>query len=168
MSEEIETLKAWTGKDNATLVFDTDKDGWDHGKFIDVLKTPSHAVIGITNEGDIFGGYVSVHLTETDKWFRDDGQFVFSFFSHGRCDVPQRWVLRKNRPYAGSEVKIYDPTDSWFIYFGSDGGFRFGDCPDWSWVDCPSKSFEGLDDEVPTGRKLAPFTTARLLVVRLE
>lgn len=168
LSNGFTTLRQWTGKNRATIVFDTDKDGWDHGQFIDALKQPSNAVIGITEDGDVFGAFVSVAINETDQELPDEGQFVFSLFSHGRCKVPRRWGLRKDRKWPGKEVKIYDPTDSAFIGFGSDGHFWFGNGPNESDVFYPSRSFEGIGDNVLTGEDgWAHFTTVRLLVVRL-
>ena len=170
VSKEHQFLKAWTGKSNSTLVFDTDTDGWDHGKFNDVLRAPSNAVIGITDEGDVFGGYVSVAINETDKWLPDDGQFAFSFFSHGRCDVPQRWMMKKDREYAGEDVRIWPTGDNEFIRFGNSnsGCFSFNSQTNWSYIYNPSKWLNGLDDTVLTGKNKDWFTTTRLLVVRLE
>ena len=168
LSKELDALKAWTGRDNTTLVFDTDRDAWDHGKFNDVLRRPSNAVIGITDKGDVFGGYVSVAVNETGKWLPDDGQFAFSFFSHGRCNVPQRWVLRKDRKNEGCEVMVCDTTKSLFIDFGSDGFFKFHNGWKETYVFDPSCVFEGLGDDVLTGERDDFFTTARLLVVHLD
>ena len=100
MSEGLEALAAWTGKTKVMFVSDTDTDGWDKLKFINVLKKPSNAVIGITDKGDVFGGYVSVGINGSGT-FPDKGQFVFSFFANGRCMVPQRWVMKKDRENAG-------------------------------------------------------------------
>ena len=107
-------------------------------------------------------------INETGMYLPDDGQFAFSFFSHGRCMVPQRWGLRKDRWLAGDEVKIHNTTDSRFIDLGSFGFFTFAKGSFESSVDSPRKSFEGIDDKVLTGKNFSCFTTARLLVVRLE
>ena len=61
--------------------------------FNEVIGHPLHAIIGVTDKGDVFGGHLFVTVNETYKHLPDDGQFVFSLFSHGRCDVPQRWRL---------------------------------------------------------------------------
>ena len=169
LSEGLKALKTWTCKSKATLVFDSDKDGWDKLKFNEVMKSPSHAVIGFTDEGDVFGGYVSVPLTETG-FFRDDGQFAFSFFSHGRCAVPQRWMMKKNREYAGLDVYIWPTGDNDFIRFGCFGSglFRFNSRKNGSDIFDPSDRFDGLGDTVLTGQNKADFTTTRLLVVRLK
>ena len=116
LSEGLEALAAWTGKTKVMFVSDTDTDGWDKLKFINVHKKPSNAVIGITDKGDVFGGYVSVGINGSGT-FPDKGQFVFSFFANGRCVVPQRWVMKKDRENAGEDVYIW-PTG--FNGFGSE------------------------------------------------
>ena len=127
-------------------------------------------MIGITDKGDVFGAYISVAVKETVgnyKDIRDDGQFAFSFFSHGRCDVPQRWGLRNDKQNS-IEIIISDPTDSEFLWFGVCVGFDFSNGPMKSTVLSPGESFEGLGDSVLTGDSGEHFTTVRLLVVRLE
>ena len=113
-------------------------------------------------------GFVSVAINKTDKKLPDNGQFVFSFFSHGRCFVPQMWGLRKDRQDAGDEVPVFNATDSTSVFVGFVGHFIFGSGRNESRVGCVSLSFEGLDDDTLTGKRSSHFTTARLLVVRLE
>ena len=170
LSEGLKALKTWTCKSKATLVFDSDKDGWDKPKFHEAMKKPSNAVIGITDKGDIFGGYVSVALTETGKWLPDDGQFAFSLFSHGRCDVPQRWMMKKDREGAGKDVAIWRPGNNDYITFGNFncGSLKLNIQTNESWIGNPSRWFNGLGDTVLTGENHAFFTTTRLLVVRFE
>ena len=81
-----------TGKTKATFVFDHDPYGWELVKFIKGLQQPSLAVIGITDDGDVYSGDVSMRTMVTDEGFHRDGLFDFSFFSHGRCDVPKGWA----------------------------------------------------------------------------
>ena len=121
----LQALKRWRGKRNATLVFDTDTDGWDHDKLNVIFKKPSNAVVAVTNEGDVFGAFVSVAINMVNEYFRDDDQFVFSFFLHGRCAVPQKWELTKNRVHTDLGVLVFPSSSRNNIFFRLLSGFGF-------------------------------------------
>ena len=165
---ELDALTAWTARTSAALVFDTDTDGWDHRKFNDVLRRPSNAVVAFTEQGDVFGAFVSVAVTETNRVLPDGGQFAFSLDSRWRCGVPRRWVLRDDRKDAGRDVEIDNPASNVFVAFGSDGHIVFVKGRRTSYVGDPSGTYEGLGDDVLIGEARTHFTTARLVVVRLE
>ena len=54
------------------------------------------AVVGCTPKGDVFGGFYSVAVTKQDSEFFDPNIFAFSFESHGRCETPLRFGVRKS------------------------------------------------------------------------
>ena len=64
----------------------------DRGMFNNVPKTPSHSVIGVTDEGDVFDMSISAASTRQAGSINTTGS-AFSLFSHGQC-VPQRWGFR--------------------------------------------------------------------------
>ena len=168
LSQGFDALKVWTGKTNATIVYDSSSCEWDHNKFNELLKTPSNAVIGITEDGDVFGGFVSVAIEKANHWLPDGSLFVFSLFCHWRCDVPQKWELLERRKNVTETVMIFDTTNSSFIRFGSFGFFFFGEGRNCSYIGRLDMCFEGSNSFAITGREDARFTTNRLLIIHLE
>ena len=66
----VKALKEWTGKSSATIIFDSTVDEFtDDGLFNKIKGRPNIALVGFTTEGDVFGGFYSVAMTEQDKEF---------------------------------------------------------------------------------------------------
>ena len=86
MPKGVEALKEWTGKSSATIIFDSVVDEFtDQGLFKKIKGKANIALVGFTADGDVFGSFYSLAVTEQDKWVYDRNMFVFSFESHGRC-----------------------------------------------------------------------------------
>ena len=89
-------LKEWTGKASATKIYDSTVDEFTADGLFNMVKGKQNiALVGFTADGDVFGGFYSVAVTEQFKEFNDPNMFVFSFESHGRCATPQRFAVRK-------------------------------------------------------------------------
>ena len=85
MADCVNALKEWTGKESATIIFDSTVDEFTtDGLFEKVKGKRNIAVVGFTTDGDVFGGFHNVAVTEQAFWFDDPNIFVFSFESHGR------------------------------------------------------------------------------------
>ena len=164
------TLKAWTGKTTASVVYDSKVDQFtDDGLFQAVKGKPNVAIITTTTDGDVFGGFYSVAVTDQDRVFFDPNLFLFSFESHGRCMTPKKFdVKEKSKDDAG--VMFYkNDSDGWFVTFdGGSGCFYLGNeksrtfCVDLYW------GFEGIEDTKLTGKKYPEnFTCTRLLAIQL-
>ena len=110
-----------------------------------------------TTDGDVFGGFYSVAVTEQKKWFYDPNIFVFSFESHGRCMTPQRFVVKKGlreKEY----VRIWKDDWNGFVKFGVEHfGFWLG--KENSFCMNLSGGFEGLEDTTLTGKNLSDWET---------
>ena len=98
MGRCVSALKRWTGKASATIIFDSTVDEFTaDGLFNKVRGKPNIAIVATTTDGDVFGGFYSVAVTEQDRLFDDPNMFVFSFESRGRCMTPQRFVVKVDR-----------------------------------------------------------------------
>ena len=172
----VDALKAWTGKVRATLLFDSTVDEFtDKGLFTKVKGKPNIAVIGFTTDGDVFGGFYSVAMTEQEKRTRDPNIFAFSFESHGRCQTPQRFSVKeglKRKAY----LRFWKDNEYGFVYFLADdnGGFWLGNERSNSWCWNLSRGFEGLENTTLSGQNNVYMRTppyhhcTRLVAVQLE
>ena len=150
----FESLKEWTGKEKATLVYDSNFDSSSPVTLFEKVRgKPNVAIIVFVKEGDVFGAFYSIALTEKNKEYVDLNAFVFSFKSHGRCRVPQRFMVKEEKE-EDTVVGFGDLEDAFYFVFGcSEGGFSvYGDefitrcnCRD------ASKVFEGITDTTLLG-----------------
>ena len=165
------TLKEWTGKTVATIIFDSKVDPFTDECLFEKVKGKSNiAVIGITTDGDVFGGFYSVAVTEQDKALFDPNVFAFSFESHGRCENPQRFnaklkwwretgvVFYKNHPY-GHFVQFEVCGSRFFL--GNESSDLY--CQDMSW------GFEDIEDTTLSGNNYPEkFSCCRLVAILFE
>ena len=175
LSGYASTLKEWTGKTSATVVYDSKVDLFTHDGLFDAVKgRPNVAVIGFTTDGDVFGGFYSVAVTEQEESFDDPNMFAFSFESHGRCMTPQRFVV-KDRLKEEAKVSFWKRDENGFVELGvnGEGGFCLGNEKSASFCCDMSCAFEGLENTTLTGQNCTsdkgPFHhCTRLVAVRLE
>ena len=165
------TLKGWTGKTTASVIYDSTVDEFtDDGLFYKVKGRPNIAIIATTSDGDVFGGFYSVAVTEQDEDFHDPNMFIFSFESHGRCMTPQRFVVKVElRGDAG--VRFFkNYFEGWFVAFdGGAGGFFLGNEKSRTWCSTLSFAFEGIENTTLTGNTFPKrFTCCRLIAIQLE
>ena len=154
MADCVTALKDWTGKEFATIFYDSTVDEFTgDGIFNRVKGKKNIALVGFTTDGDVFGGFYSVAVTDQGFFFSDPNMFVFSFESHGRCMTPQRFVVKE------------DEKDDAFVYFcmnyihgmvlfgvNSAGSFFLGNERSNSFCWDMSYAFEGLDDTTLSGK----------------
>ena len=166
------TLKEWIGKATATIIFDSNVDDFTDECFFQAVKGKHNiAIIAATTDGDVFGGFYSVAVTEQDKYRYDPAIFAFSFESHGRCETPQQCVAkeeRKENAYTFFFNK-YENSNG-FVSFGVGyaAWFRLGNEKLCTWCWDLSKGFEGLEDTTLTGRDRGSFSCCRIVATQLE
>ena len=173
MERCVNALKGWTGKARATVVFDSTVDEFTHvGLFEKVKGKRNIAVVATTTDGDVFGGFYSVAVTERlkDENLFDPNMFAFSFESHGRCVTPQRFVVKEANRKCHSSVMFYmSYAFGWFVKFsGGSGWFTLGN--EKSCTSCVHlySAFEGIEDTTLTGKNRENFTCCRLVAVQLR
>ena len=180
MERCVDALKRWTGKARATIVYDSTVDPFTgDGLFEKVKGKPNIAVVGFTTDGDVFGGYYSVAVTEQRKWFKDPDMFVFSFESRGRCATPQKFRVKEGWFKDWGIVMFWKNYHYGFVWFGVlvaalQCGFWLGN--EESDTNCfdMSYAFEGLKDTTLTGKDgswdkgPARHHCTRLVAVQLE
>ena len=174
MADCINALKEWTGKARATIIYDSKVDEFtDDGLFQKVRGKRNIAVVGITKDGDVFGAFYSVAVMEQNKYFYDPTMFAFSFESRGRCETPQRFVVKEGLKEK-ARVRFWKNYSNAFVWFGVDGagGFYLGNERSDSWCWNMSSGFEGLEDTTLTGKTGGcggPFhRCTHLVAVQLE
>ena len=176
MAKCVEALKGWTEKRNVAVLYDSMVDELtDDGLFRSVVGKPNVAVVAFTTDGDVFGAFYSVAVTEQWREFPDPSIFAFSFESHGRCMTPQRFVLKPDAKEKAAVEFFKESFKRWFVRFrfrGADG-FDFGDPQSDTCCVNLSDVFEGMDDTTLTGTTDQleagnPFRCERLLAVQLD
>ena len=169
----IGALKNWTGKTNATIVYDSTVDEFSpNGLFAKIQDRPNIALVGFTTDGDVFGGYYSRAVTVQSVYFNDPNIFFFSFKSHGRCATPQRFVARDEARDAVYVEFCSKDRDRWFGWFGVERGHGLcglGNERSDTWCEGLSVDFETIEDAPLTGctEDLSPYRFHRLLAVQL-
>ena len=154
MAKGVTALKKWTGKARATVVYDSKVDPFTHNGIFNKVKGKENiAVVGFTTDGDVFGGFYSVAVTEQDETFYDPNIFAFSFESRGWCMTPQRFFVKKGlkkRAY----VRFRKNNSYGFVWFGVDGAgyFYLGDEKSNSCCRDLSCAFEGFQNTTLTGQ----------------
>ena len=107
-------------KSSATIIYDSTVDEFIDDSLFDKVKgKPNIAVVAFTTDGDVFGLFYSLTVMEQEQPFYDPNMFIFSFESHGRCETPQRFAV-KREPKDKAFVN-YDKNDNaWFVWFWVD------------------------------------------------
>ena len=175
MADCVNALKAWTGKASATVVFDSTVDEFTaDGLFNTIQGKPNIAIVATTTDGDVFGAFYSVAVTEQWKWFDDPNIFAFSFESRGRCLTPQRFLVKQDGK-SDANVRFCKDDRNGFVEFWVDGGvgsFCLGNERSFSYCCDLSGAFEGLEDTTLTGMEgtwRGPYHhCTRLIAVQLE
>ena len=174
MADCVSALREWTGKATATVVYDSTVDEFtDDGLFQKVRGKRNVAIVGFTTDGDVFGGFYSVAVTEQDEPFFDPYIFAFSFESHGRCMTPPRFVVKKGLKENAS-VMFKNSSYGFVVFWVGDAGwFYLGNEKSYSYCRNLSDAFEGLDDTTLTGKngrwKEGPYNhCTRLVAIQLE
>ena len=95
MRSGLNALKEWTGKETASIVYNSTADPFTDGCLFDRVKGKENiAIFEFTRNGDVFGGFYSVAATQQHIDF-DPNIFVFSLESHGWCETPQCFMLNE-------------------------------------------------------------------------
>ena len=175
IQQNVKTLKEWAGKETAELVYDSAACGFSHDAFNACFESPNNAVVAITEDGDVYGGFVSVAVNGIGGYVTDADHFIFSLASHRRCAVPQRWAIKSEKQ--ATAVKLFNTNASYFIRFGggSDEG-RLYLIPGRNESFCfnPSESYDGVGDlwlcgiDYDQTKDTGCVTLRRLFVVHLN
>ena len=167
----VSALKSWTGKASATIIYDSTVDELsEQGLFNKVRGKRNVALVVFTADGDVFGGFYTVAVTEQKEAFYDPDMFVFSFESRGRCETPQRFAV-KNKVRSYASVR-FDKDNSYGIFVnvgGISGCVVLGN--EKSDTSCFNLSygFVGIEDDTLTGKPdWGRFTCTRIIAVHLQ
>ena len=173
MARGVNALKEWTGKERATIVYDSAVDAYTDQELFDRVRgLPNVAVVGFTTDGDVFGGFASVPVTAQNTVFKDPSIFAFSFESRGRCATPQRFAAKGDA--VGVRVDKGN-HNGWFVEFGVLGecGFSLGAVQSNTWAHDVSSAFDGIENLTLTGNNFtakdpAYFHCTRLVALQLS
>ena len=167
----VSAFKGWTGKSRATIVFDSTVDEFTADGLFDKVKGKANiALVAFTADGNVFGGFYNVAVTEQGKEFYDPNQFVFSFESHGRCITPQQFVVKnKVRSYASVMFFKNAPNGIFVDVGGGYGYFFLGNEKSDTYCYNLSHVFVGIENNTLTGKlNGGRFTCTRLVAVHLQ
>ena len=165
------TLTEWTGLSGAEIIYDSDVCPFTQDDLFDAVRSKENiAIVATTTEGDVFGAFYTVAVDKRDEWFHDPDMFLFSFGSHGRCETPMRFDVKK-RCLDVTRLKFYqNDFDGWFVgfYCGWDG-FDLGNEKSRTWAENLSKSFKRIEGTTLSGdeRNIMSYHCARLIALWL-
>ena len=172
----VDVLKQWTGKSDVKVLYDSTVDEFVANAVFQAVKGRRNiAIVACTTEGDVFGGFYTVAVTQQSQAFYDPNIFVFSFESHGRCMTPQRFTLKRVFKKRAFMFFYRNRFEGRFLDFGvGDCGFGLGDeqAPTCCW--CVSWVFDGMDDTTLTGKSCEVWESekthhcSRILAVQVE
>ena len=168
---QINQLVKWTGKTSGVVVYDSKVDEFtDDGLFNKTKGKENIALVATTSDGDVFGGFYSVAVDKQNQNLYDPNMFAFSFESHGRCETPQRFVV-KERLKEKAWVGFYQNCSWGFVEFViGNGFFTVGNQSSNSYCNRVSQGFEGLQDRTLTGKDGSSqyYHCTRLLAIQLS
>ena len=166
----FDAFEEWTGMTSATILFDSTVDLFmDDSLFEKVKSKKNIAIIATTTDGDVFGGFYSVAVTEQEKEFRDRDVFIFSFESHGRCETPQMFVLKKEmEDDAGVEFRKDNTYGRFVVFWAGYGRFFLGNEKSLTYCTGLSRGFQGIEDTTLTGVEREEFTCCRIVAIQLK
>ena len=165
------TLKEWIGKATATIIFDSNVDDFTDECFFQAVKGKHNiAIIAATTDGDVFGGFYSVAVTEQDQRFEDPNIFIFSFESHGRCVTPKRFCVKEGwKGRTGVKFYISESYGRFVVFDCCAGGFSLGNEKSSTWSDDLWVCFDGIEDTTLTGKPdYEDLICCRLVAVQLH
>ena len=160
----VAALKQWTAHTAATVVYHSGVDPFTPAAFFEGIRgRPNVALITTTTDGDVFGAFYSVPISENETDVHDPSAFVFSLESHGRCETPQRFPIRPQYRDAMSMTVFLHNANRWFFTMGAGigaqcGWFCIGNERSLTWSESMSIAFEGLEDTTLTGKNLPQAT----------
>ena len=168
----VAALKEWTARERATVVYDSRRDPFTSKAFFNGIAGRSNvAVVGFTNEGDVFGGYYTVAVTRQGEFFDDPDLFLFSFEARGRCETPQRFAVNPAWRDNASVIALDNERNGllWF-WVNKHGGIWLGNDRSASFCCGLVDIFVGLEQTALTGRqKYGPYHTfMRLVAIQME
>ena len=167
----VDALRAWAGKPVATLLYDSDVDEFTAGGlFGRVAARQNVAVVTVTADGDVFGLFHTVPVTEDEHTYIDPALFVFSFESHGRCMTPQRFVVKRGMGDAAYLQYWRNNPDEWFVQVGVryEGYVLVGSEAARTPAVELGLAFEGLDSAALTGHEDGEHVSVRVIAVCLS
>ena len=176
MADCVNALREWTGKASATVVFDSTVDEFTaDGLFNTIQGKPNIALVGFTAEGDVFGAFYSVAVTEQGEEYFDPDTFAFSFESRGRCMAPQRFVASADAKKQANLSFCHNDGSAVVDFWVSGDGFFWleNERPDLLCFFQMCDAFEGLEDTTLSGKYCpwgqGPFhDCTRLVAIQLS
>ena len=172
MTQCINALKEWTGMAHTTILYDsTVHEFTDRGLFNTIQGKPNIAIITVTTDGDIFGGFYTIPVTEANDKFYDPNIFLCSFESHGRCETPQRFGVQDDILPEMNVAFYVNEHRGWFLWFWNDyeSGFCLGNERSETWCYELSSGFVNLQDDTLTGKTEYPdfHRCCRILAIQM-
>ena len=158
-------------EDACTIVYDSAVDEFTEDcLFQKVRGKPNVAIVATTTDGDVFGGFYSVAAMEQNYSYFDRTIFVFLFESHGRCETPQRFTVKRKWKEGAQVVFLKDDYyGGRFVHLGSGSGLSLGNEKSRAWCEGLFRGFEGIKDTTLSGEEFPQkFTCCRLVAIQLE
>ncbi|KAL7720416.1 TLDc domain-containing protein [Entamoeba marina] len=120
LTPSFNKLKEWSGKQNCSVLFDSNIDGYGKGVIEHkVMNKRNLYFISFDNQNNVFGGYVDTIISKTNCFTSDPNAFVFSLIRNGQV---------KNMNY-----NIRNQGHAFWLQSNHDQLYVFGGCYDSSY-----------------------------------
>ena len=172
MQRCVDALKQWTGKATVSLVYDSKVDPFTGAGLFNKVKGKGNiAIIATTTDGDVFGGFYNVVVTEQDKFIDDPNLFIFSYESHGQSTTPHKFVVKKEKK--GCAVVKFQKNHPGGVfaalYVAHDSGFLLGNDQSEVCFAFEPSGFECTGNTTPTGKNFGVLLPCcRLVAIQLR
>ena len=171
VSRYANTLKEWSGKTTANVIYDSSVCSFNDNCLFQMVKDkPNVAIITTTADGDVFGGFFSVPVTVQNVEFEDPNMFIFSFESHGRCETPQRFFPNEEtKDNAFVEFYQRDSFGRFVLFSGGVEAFSLGNEKSKTFSFNLSDAFDGIENNTLSGKgNYEKYTCNGLIAIQLK
>ncbi|KAL7715577.1 TLDc domain-containing protein [Entamoeba marina] len=162
----IDLLKQWSGKDQYTVIFDSDRDGdGSNNELPKIVKNKKNLYfISFDFNGNIYGGYVDSTINKIGSYITDSNAFVFSLL--------RNWKI-KNMKYSIQSDREKDAflvwNDSSILYhFGGYGVIFISKVGQKRSYSNPSSTYLFNDDKSPFVYGTDDFEIMRYIIIQMD
>ena len=124
MAQHLRVLKKWTGKKNATLLYDSSVDELSADElFAKVANKPNIALVNVQENGEIIGVFYAAAVKSQGAYVKDPDVFIFALEANGRFRTPKHFTVKWHVRDSMAVVFFQNSSDNWFqagvMYFGA-------------------------------------------------
>ncbi|KAL7719161.1 TLDc domain-containing protein [Entamoeba marina] len=170
LEESMSYLKEWSGKQNYSIIFDSNKDGDGSNGVLKnkVFNKQNLYFISFDDSNNVFGGYVAQQINKTGGFINDPNSFVFSLLRNG-VEKNKHYLIQ---PGKENEAFYLSNAGSMLYVFGKSGKYNNIRIHKIKTTEslCDPCYYQYNGEQKPLVDKEYPnkFTTKRVVVLEME